>query len=360
MPLIVQILVLMNFVPFRRNVKNAILIITIGALIIIFSGNIVTPDQAAYNDVYNGLITGAYFEGGYQLLCTFFYSINVDYQTFKLVIFILSLVLIKKTFQVSNLIWCIVVPLWALTSFWHDAEQSRFTMAYIIVLFSFRYLDNSNKSNKWKYCACILLAGQFHTAAYIYFVLLILFAKNKHQIIIIIDYLAISFSLLVAINGNDLSFIGSILYKLTKYERIRMWFEFHTNFGYLGILAIQLILHSLLYYSKSILYDNRSTAKLSEKKIVDLAYNVNAILFIAFPLYIASTDFIRIIRGMFILDYIALAIAYFNIPIIRKRIYFSIGIAFLGFVYNIYIFGSPFGAFSSDYFMQMIIKNSWL
>lgn len=361
MPLMTQILVWMNFLPIKKKaIKKIILVVTIGALIVIFAGNIATVDQAAYNDIYMGMIPSGYFEKGYQMLCSISRSIGIDYKLFKLIISGMAIFLLKKAFSVDSKVWSTAISIWALTSFWHDAEQSRFTMAYIVVLYAFKYLNAADWKSQMKYCLCILLAGQLHTAAYIYFVLVLLFTRNKNGVIFFIDFLAISFSLFVAINGNDMSFVGDVLYKITKYERIRMWFNFKTNFGYLGVLLLQILLHALLYYAKTILGNSQAENKFYEKKIVGLAFDVNALLFVALPLYMVSTDFIRIIRGMFLFDYMALAIAYYNASKVKNKYCLACGIAIFGITYNLYIFGSPIGAFSSDYFMSMITKNSLL
>ena len=127
---------MLNFIPLRnRSFKILILCIELIALIMIFAGNNSTPDQAVYSSSYKTGDTG-YFEVGYTVCSTFIQKIGLDYSRFKILVALLLIVLIGKGFRGFDIkLWTVSIMIWIWTSFVYEAEQSRFFIAVIIVMY---------------------------------------------------------------------------------------------------------------------------------------------------------------------------------------------------------------------------------
>ena len=182
----------------------------------------------------------------------------------------------------------------------------------------------------------------------------------KHRKIEILTYVITCFVVVIMIisilNNNDWSAVGDFLYLITKNERIRMWFDFNTKLGYLECVYYQCALFGLVWITNEILENVK--AKTSEKQFCILIKNTLLIMFWAMPLYMISTDFIRLIRGLFLPCYLAIWIG-IRRGHIKSKLILLCGIIIFALSFNVLRYGNIF-ALNNEHFSPMLISNDWL
>ena len=345
--------------PIRNRSIDRLLGTVLGCLcILIFVGNNASPDQAAYLAEYNKP-GSEYFEWGYNLVCTPFRKLGFSYLQFKVfasAFIILGLSLRFETIEVRHL--SIVLLLWITTSFFFDAEQSRFFFASILVLCGTKFLEEKSFKNAILFSAFVLLSTQIHTLCYIYLLLLLVYCKEK--VLFVLSAVGVATTLFVfLVLGNDLSIVGKILYKITKIERVKLWFGQSTRFGWLGPVAVQSGTFALLWYGKKVVDERKDTLSENTVSFYRTVYKISYALFFVLPLYCIATDFIRIIRGVMILYYVAVLLAFYHAKPKQKLF---LGLGMVTFVLLFSVQGHSGILINNEYWNIFFTKNSftWL
>lgn len=355
-------LLFVAIIPFKGKQLNTIIVLLLFVLLsLIFSGNNNSVDQQAYSIVFH---SPEFYpvEKGYHLLNSFFYNAGFTYTQFKLFMSVIAFVIVWRRFKVCEIsILKYSIILWVCTSFWFDIEQSRFSIAVLLVIFATRFLEEKDLVSDICYCFFVVFATFIHTST-IFFIVLV-FRNHTGRLLKFLFYLeAIVFLLFIA-GGNNLSIVGSLLYAVLKKERILMWFNQSTNWGWLGPVSVQFYLFMMFSYGRSILYGYKFDKytdiikTVSQYKLFDLFYRICLLMFLACPLYLVATDFIRIERALFIPYFICYFIAYYKSDWNQRKIW---QILFVGFVVLFNIQGLFGILFNNSYFIDnMLTHNSF-
>ena len=348
-------------IPKKSKALNRIfLLLFIGLMILVFSGNNSTPDQISYKAVYDGYYE-AYFEFGYMMITSALRTISFDYTQFKIVVAVIVVIMMKFRFRdVGSRVWSLSLVFWVLSSFWVEIEQSRFYIAMVIVLFATRYLEDKTVTNMFKYVLFVFVAMQFHTSAAFYLLMVVIFVPNYQKIRIFIFMTFLTVSLISLVCNNDWSFLGEILYSATKNERVLFWFGMRTNFGYIGPLFVQLIIYTLLSYNEKVMRIYYHRIGSCEKEKISLCYTskkISEVLFLAVPLYMISTDFIRIERGFLLLFFLSTFQCFKYMDFKQKALSCSLLIALI-IVFNLICYRNII-PIANPYFGNMLLYNDW-
>ena len=204
-------------------------------------------------------------------------------------------------------------------------------------------VDSKNSWKAWLYLSPAIL-------------LLLVFTKDK--VLLTLSLIGIATTLFVFLMlRNDLSIIGKVLYKITNNERFTLWFGKSTRFGWLGPVATQCGSFCLLWYGKKVIDKNKETLKDSIVVFYSMVYRISLVLFFVLPLYCVATDFIRIIRGVLLLYYIAIAIAFYNAKSTDKLI-LAFGMILFVLLFNVQ--GDRGILFKNAYWNIFFDKNSFI
>lgn len=329
-------------------------------LVMVFAGNNSSVDQLNYRYVYDGAFR-AYFEPGYMLLCSLMKSAGFNYLQFKLIIGGIVIFVLKYRFSTIGIrAWSLSLVFWACSSFWMEIEQSRFYIAMVIVLFATKYLQEKTTINVIKYIALVFVAMQFHTSMSFYLLLAVMNTRLYSRIRGFIFLVAFSAAFVSILNNNDWSFVGEILYAATKNERLLMWFNMRTNFGYIGPLLIQVVSYALLTYIAEVLskhFEGNEMAKKSDLSLCYMTQKVSEILFLAIPLYMISTDFVRVERG-FMLPYFLCVFQSMKYMNLKQKMIVFVLLSVLVLGMNFVLYGDAMPLFNT-YFKDMLTYNEW-
>ena len=326
--------------------------IIFGVLICIFAGANRSTDQWAYSVLYHD---NNYFpvEKGYLFLTNIFYEMGLNYSQFKMIIMLAGGVLyILLTKQMDQVDCRKVLLLWVFTGFWFDIEQSRYTIAMMIVLYSIKYLQSKSISNVIKYIALILTAYTIHTATIAYLILLLVhFRENILKKLVFISSII---TVMLGVVFSNISWIGTVIYRFIPNERILMWFAYKTNWGWLGPVITQVALFLMLFYGKKIIdYEyNNGNIEDTYASFYNIAYKICVVSFVFMPFYVFSTEFIRLIRGMLLVYYFCIFMSFYYATNYQKVLIWLFSIGFI-ILYNLQ--GLRGILFFNDYFTEYLI-----
>lgn len=353
---------ILSFIPVKLpKYKYFVVALEILTIIVIFAGNNSTGDQLNYSYAYTSG-NSVYFEIGYATLCRIFNALGFEYFQFKLILILVLCALVIYSYRCFDIaLFPIPILIWTLTSFFYEAEQSRFFMAMLIVICGLPLLLKTKI--EWKnvliYCAVVLLACLFHTSAIVYLLFaLIPFMKKFDKIrlvVLFLIFLTFAIMLISILNGNDWSLVGNLLYAITKNDRIKLWFNFKTRLGYLECVYYQCLIFLLVNTAYKVIR-KKNVSKI-EVQFCALMRDVLLLLFLVMPFYMISTDFIRIIRGMLLPSYVAVWIGIkrsWKVP----QVLLSVGLIVFALSFNLLRYKTLF-PFQNEYFSIMIQQNMW-
>ena len=260
-------------------------------------------DNFFYKQYYDGVLTGGYFEKGYQFTARVFHSLGFTFNVFKFVMFVLSMVLVGRTICKYNYNYAFLVILYALSAYPKDLEQIRSFFAMSIVIFALPYLFDERPSviKIIKYLVCIAVAMLFHNSA-VFFALFLLVPLLRDTIVVNWLYLIITCACIAI---KFLPFSGSLISRLaflvTNNDRTDMWFSFSAGMSF----YLCVCLHGILLFA--IHRQNRKTKWLINNGVsyenwsfVNFGYQSLQVMSFVFPMYLFSSEFFRMYRSMLV------------------------------------------------------------
>lgn len=321
---------------------------------ILMAFNTFNADFINYNAMYvamgEGTYTGKIREVGYAFFVVVANELGWSYQEF-LIFFagICSLLLLKIVLDYCEypnpvLSMTLVYPLLI------NIIQLRFFLAFLIVLYSIRFLFQPSACNSLKYFCGIAVAATFHLSSLLYLILCLLLIKSKRRLVL--------FGLIIIILSIALSpWLYGIFDSLSA-DKLSEYSE--NNYFTVNKLVRVMV---LLLSSVAVAY----LCMLIQKKKgfckdVIFLQSASLLFFIGYIMVLISNEFERILRPA----YFVLYVASFNLlfsryhPIMNKIIY---GILFsllmtMFFVYFFYFRYSNDVMFEEAVFETLINNNS--
>lgn len=280
------------------------MILTIAAFVL-FAGNNNNPDyQNYYNMYWNGEVS---VQDGLlkTILSLIFMKCGIPYQVFYGFLAVISFYFIWKTinyYSTSNTISnSIAFVLYMIYPFLLDIVQIDNTLAYVIVLYGLRYLDEDIKTGMKRYITVVLVASLIHPISLIYLIFLLKYIDSEKKLTTIV--IAIFITL----------FVGSaVLIRVIPY--IPLLNRFSTQIGYYVSWASEFNLNltngMYMYVVLMVTCYVISCAKYRQLIHVGLAdskatttIRLMLLVICLVPLLRISSEFTRVVRNMWILYY---------------------------------------------------------
>lgn len=264
-------------------------------------------DESIYVDRYNDYNTFyGLTEPGFTLIMKLFNAMGFHFETYKMIVFAVELVLILSTIERLSDNKNFVIAMYIIFPLCMDATQMRFTLGLSITIFGSRFLFNDEATKHKvpgdiKYAICVIVASMFHFVNILFFLLLI--AKHISKKKVIGWTLGITLAFSVILNANLLIKIGNLIGVGLKIKNaIRNSANLQSNLELTTLLrmVVFFLLFLLLYYISGKLEDKRKTNKIDSKTIL----NMNIIIMCVISLLQFSVDFYRCQVGISILNYI--------------------------------------------------------
>lgn len=264
---------------------------------IIFSFNTENPDYTGYLGTYNSVNIGGiykqYFEAYgflYKQICIFTNKIGLNFNQFRILIFIICMILILSTIYKFTNKCNFVLSVYMIFPFIMDCIQIRNFIAEAIIIYSMRYLllinaHQSKKRNIIKYVACVITASSFHSVSILYLLYLGLFFKEK--LTLIKFELAGSIIVTLLLTQIDTSNFALGTYLSTRIS----WLTFLLFVGSSSVVMVILNCYIKKILSKGIIHDELY------KQMLLLLQNT----FVFMPFLIFHTDMFRFIRNLLLI-----------------------------------------------------------
>lgn len=137
-------------------------------------------DLRTYSECYlssDFLFTG--FESGYIAINLFFRELGLDFEQFRIIIFLICSVFIMLAIRGITNNYNMVILLYTLVMFYFLSVAIRFFIAFAIAVFALSLLIKGKKKNIIIGILLILLAAQFHRSAYVILLYLVCVLPTK-------------------------------------------------------------------------------------------------------------------------------------------------------------------------------------
>ena len=292
-------------------------------ILVLFIGNNDNPDYLGYLRDYENIENNSFKEfvfssgyPGFNFLQFISYNIGFNYNMFVLLVSLIGYGLIVNTIKFFSINENYVLLLYFIYPFFFDLIQLKNFLAMSILIYSIKYLLSNKKLDTFKYIILIFLASLIHPVSIIYLCLLITKFSYKNKIFVFLTILSFLVSIGIRFNFINLAFLESVFFaddflvtKFTYFEtRVRYGFLVFSFFNLYSLLLIILSIKILEKNNKKN-YSHEDYKNSKEYKFAYLMGEVNLFLtIICLPFYFINSNFFRIYRNIFLLNYIAFAI----------------------------------------------------
>ena len=165
------IILTINLISVFLNLKSKfVTVISLLFLYIMMWGNTYNGDYNAYKLLYDGVELYP-IEPGFKLIIYISNKVGLSYQSFLMVIGVVSIILIGRTVRRYAENYSIIFAFYLMSSFVMDTIIIRNTLAMAVVIFALPYFA---QGKKMKYFLCIILATLIHVSMLIFLVPLII------------------------------------------------------------------------------------------------------------------------------------------------------------------------------------------
>lgn len=294
-----------------KRKSNVVFIMMLFWMWILFAFNYNNADYAMYEQLYiNNDFATHNIEIFFRIICEIAIKIGLSYRTFIMFYSIIPIALIGTSIKKYTKNPSFALSCYFIFPFLIDIVQIRHFMAIAIITYAFQFLLSDNKKDIYKYILLNFVAIGFHISAiaYLFFALAKKLDNRKIRIALIFGI----FLLIILIESN---LLPTILSNFIPYDKVEVYFissrwrpGLKTSIMYMiiqtSIVAIMTIIYK--YWKKHSLKIDQDEEWNRRNNIVTCVYKINIILMIILPFYLYSTQLIRIVRGMLLLNYIAI------------------------------------------------------
>lgn len=262
-------------------------------------------------------------EVGWGALCRIANHIGLNFQEFKMILFIIWIIVLFRTVSKYTKNGLLVFSLYFVFPFFLDVVQLRNMIVTVIIMIAFQYLLKPGLKTSFIYLIHIFLATIFHEIAFWYILLLIAkYWRNKVTLLI--------YSILITVLGCLAVYSGlieKIVGFITNRQRTLNYFSSKASYGVIigwGEVILLFLVFLLFYrqYQKQkrkkyvicvpdkMIIDNkyfRRELKIDYDYFAELMYKVNCIQLISCILICYNGTFFRIVRNLLLFNYIFIA-----------------------------------------------------
>lgn len=338
-------IVILFFSPFR---KQSAPILFLGLLGFLFAFvPVTTSDNWVYHWYYVNPEISTKFEPLFNWLMHLFYYGGLDYTQFKIVIFMMEMLLIfwgLNIMKIENK--RIVYLFYTLIHFFESGIQLRNYLMATIVFVALAYLWRSNKYDNIRFLVLIVIAILIQSAAAFFIVMLPMKRLNTKKKQLWFISIVSLLSLFIAIPATRSVYIAIVTGVAGKIPVVgTKILQYALRFEPGQIILIDVLLTILLYSFFSLIIK-----KLNEKKeymkYAIFGQQLSLFLFILFPLYLVAYNFDRILIDSMIM-FFAIFGKFFNNEIgkTNKFVILFVAVGLFGtYSYSTYHYGIKYSS----------------
>lgn len=267
-------------------------------------------DNVGYTENYYFVARNADLEKqitskGWVFLSQLGLRLNLNYQQFKTLIFVLCMILlIWSLYRFVGINYSFFFGLYMIYPALVDIVQIRFFLSLSIVMLGLSFLQKGKLSSYVVYLSLLFVAILIHNSNIIYIIFLIvpiMSSKTKYQKMVIKGIVCIDFILLI-LQRWLIPIISS--FSTDKQQ------SYFVSLSVSNILLFVLIMLSIAIFSftlERIVQDDLSIAK-EDKRIIAFTGNLNIVILLLVPLLSTTYNFLRLERISWLILYIFISV----------------------------------------------------
>lgn len=272
--------------------------------------------------------------------------IGFEYQQFLIVFSLISLIIISKTIKEFTVDKCWVLLLYFIFPFCIDVVQIRNLMAFLLIVYGFRYLLSDESYTSVKYLICVIIATCIHYISIFYVIFILLKRWDVKRTIIITGITTLILSSL-----NNVSFIFNFMTAIfNNQEKVTGVLDriSKANDWNIATIRLKMIIYFVSFLVVLVIayYNHKNNSSLpieqisKQNKIIELVIKMNIVVLVFIPLISYNLDFYRVQRYLSLFNYIA--IAQYRSPkflLLREKIpyYFYVVLCFVIAILTLYL-----------------------
>lgn len=266
-------------------------------LLVLFAGNTSNPDYFEYSARYEAAIKSS--NTGYLLYLVgfVFKKIGFSFQMFRFFEAFVGLLLLTKTIKRYSDKPAFTLVCYFIYPFLLDVVQVGNFLAYTIVLYCLRYLEEKSLKNGVKYTVGIIIASQFHILSFIYLIFLLSYISKAKKLV----WISIIITSVLTLGINFLpKLIPYIPLINSRSSQINYYLTYQESYKH-GAITYLIILF-VIYFA--FLLKSHWLKQRGELIFDDLQLSFVKIFSLAFcfvPFVIINAEFVRLIRNIWIL-----------------------------------------------------------
>lgn len=308
------------------KLKNkALQYIVLGLITHLMGRGALTLDTANYYNRYQRASGSSFedkYEPGYFLLEKIGLFLGADYIQFRIVTVFISLLLINKLVnKVTEKKVFLFYFVYCLFFIFIDTVQLRSFISLSIVIYALNYLIYSTRFKKViVYSFLVFLASTIHISSLAYLVFALIGLKNRKRLAKAVAFVSLISVVFIFIGGNNLGVVKVVINIISgDSSRLSAYGETSVKFGFLYPFTLQLISVFVVFVMsefinkeyKSCLNSNSLTMKvINRKNVINVFLLINVISIVYFPLYMFHLQFIRLARGVLMINIMVLVLMF--------------------------------------------------
>lgn len=336
---------------------SSLLVLPIWLLIwVLMGGNSENPDIKNYIYDYSVLTKEWIRNGevGYQRLKILAHSVGFSYQYFRLFLYALGLIFLRKGLKQFNTDRPMVYLCYAIALMIIDTTQTYNFVGMSLLVLATSYLTSDSAFSRIKFAICVLLATTFHKAFLFYLPIVFFYNQKldnrriKRYFYIFFIFFIISLLPVSDFMGRYLTQLLSVL-KLTEYSS---YLESRTRWGHLYPIVLHIISTIFVY----VLYKLSIIRELKSQQFLRLILIIYLYAFLAFPLFRFQLSLARLTRNLQVLSFVA------GIRYVFERRNLNSTIIVYGFLLVIAALMGYFNVYSDymDTIVRPFIEKNWI
>lgn len=269
----------------------------------------ITTDYYNYKLSYESVnISNLSYEFGYDILMIIGNSLNLNFFTFRLLLYTVGFYFIwKSLIKGKNLSVHYVLGLYLIYLVIIDSEQLKNFFALSLLSFGFKYLLDVKFSSSLKYILWVLVASTIHVSFLLYLPLAVLSLPNKRRIAKFVVGLGLGLIIMQFV-GINLPFVDILITELSD-TYANNYVSTTTGYGVFIPMIMHISTTTFAFISSYRLLRNKFYNVLDhDRKLLETINLINAISVIFSPLFFMNINFYRIIRNLLLINIIGFGV----------------------------------------------------
>lgn len=241
-----------------------------------------------------------------QLIGKFF---GLNFYQFRFIVILICYWIIFSTAKKLSGNLNLMIALYLMYPIFLDISQFRNFIGIAVFIYASRYLVcYDDAKSKFKFIILMFIAALIHNSIIFYVLFVFIRPIKKARTVKTLAIFGLLISVIAVANNNKLPFINDILLLFADNRKVVKYFSTTTRFGFLIPWFLHIMDFCLIYWGRRLYYNRNDNEMTVQRRVINFCYYINVFLFLYFPVFICNIQFYRILKNVFILNFIFFSI----------------------------------------------------